>query len=191
MLSPIWNSYYMVHKTYTKITKWGGIFGLIVQLYKNNITITRLNIIKIVILVNWNSYVYIYSTMLGELSFSKYLLKCVNFNRIVITNSNGQLLINIICQRLRTTLRKIDFHFLSNWIRYDCGDSVHLDFEPNIIPCGLKLKDRKTVATIIFHSIWKEREFDSSECNINQILIGSNDIRLDWKNTSDQTCKRP
>ena len=36
------------------------------------------------------------------------------------------------------TLRKLVFHFLSNWMGYDGGDSFHFDFEPNWNPFGSK-----------------------------------------------------
>ena len=35
---------------------------------------------------------------------------------------------------LHATLRKLDFHFLSNRLGYDRGDSFLFDFEPNGIP---------------------------------------------------------
>ena len=37
-------------------------------------------------------------------------------------------------------LRKLLFHFLSNWMGYDRGDSFPFDFEPNGFPFGSKLK---------------------------------------------------
>ena len=37
-------------------------------------------------------------------------------------------------------LRKLYFHFLSNWMGYDRGDSFLFDFEPNGIPSGSKSK---------------------------------------------------
>ena len=40
------------------------------------------------------------------------------------------------------SLRKLDFHFLSNWMGYDRGDSFPFDFEPNEIQFGLKLKGK-------------------------------------------------
>ena len=39
---------------------------------------------------------------------------------------------------LHATLRKLDFHFLSNRLGYDRGDSFLFDFEPNGIPFGSK-----------------------------------------------------
>ena len=40
------------------------------------------------------------------------------------------------------TLRKLVFHFLSNWIGYDRGDSFPFDFEPNGILFGYKSKGK-------------------------------------------------
>ena len=39
-----------------------------------------------------------------------------------------------------STLRKLNFHFLSHWMGYDRGDSIPFDFEPNGIPFGSKSK---------------------------------------------------
>ena len=39
-----------------------------------------------------------------------------------------------------TTLRKLVFHFLSNWMGYDRGDSFPFNFEPNGNPFGSKSK---------------------------------------------------
>ena len=38
------------------------------------------------------------------------------------------------------TLRKLVFHFLSNWMGYDRGDSFPFDFEPNGFSFGSKSK---------------------------------------------------
>ena len=35
-----------------------------------------------------------------------------------------------------STLKKLYFHFLSNWMGYDHGDSFSFDFEPNGSPFG-------------------------------------------------------
>ena len=40
--------------------------------------------------------------------------------------------------KLSGTLRKLVFHFLSNWMGYDRGDSFPFDFEPNGISFGSK-----------------------------------------------------
>ena len=40
------------------------------------------------------------------------------------------------------TLKELAFHFLSNWMGYDRGDSFPFDFEPNGIPIRLKLKGK-------------------------------------------------
>ena len=39
------------------------------------------------------------------------------------------------------TLRKVVFHFLSNWMEHDRGDIFPLYFEPNWIPFGSKSKE--------------------------------------------------
>ena len=39
-----------------------------------------------------------------------------------------------------STLRKLAFHFLSNWIEYDRGYGFPFDFEPNGISFGSKSK---------------------------------------------------
>ena len=52
------------------------------------------------------------------------------------------------------TLGKLYFHFLSNWMEYDRGDSFPFDFWTKLISIWCKI-ERKTVTTIIFHSIWK------------------------------------
>ena len=39
------------------------------------------------------------------------------------------------------TLRKLVFHFLSDWMGYDRGYSFHFKFEPNGIPFGSKSKE--------------------------------------------------
>ena len=44
--------------------------------------------------------------------------------------------------QLNYTLRKLYFHFLSNRMGYDRGDSCPLDFEPNGIPFGSKSKGK-------------------------------------------------
>ena len=38
-----------------------------------------------------------------------------------------------------------DFHFLSNWMGYDRGDSFSFNFEPNVIPFGSKCEIRSIV----------------------------------------------
>ena len=43
--------------------------------------------------------------------------------------------------RLRT-LRKLYFHFLSHWMKYDRGDSYPFDFKPNGFPFGSKSKGK-------------------------------------------------
>ena len=43
----------------------------------------------------------------------------------------GNTLVVVIC-----TLRKLYFHFLSNWMGYDRGDGFPFDFVPNWIPFG-------------------------------------------------------
>jgi len=40
------------------------------------------------------------------------------------------------------TLRKLYFHFLSNWIGYDRGDNFPFKFEPNEIPFDSKSKGK-------------------------------------------------
>ena len=40
------------------------------------------------------------------------------------------------------TLRKLDFHFLTNCMGYDRGDSFPSDFEPNGNPFGSKSKGK-------------------------------------------------
>ena len=49
------------------------------------------------------------------------------------------------------------FHFFSHWMNYNYSGRFPLDFEPNKIPFCSKSK-KKTVPTIIFHSIWQEME---------------------------------
>ena len=41
-----------------------------------------------------------------------------------------------------STLRKLYFHFLSNLMGYDCGDSFPFNFEPNGNPFGSKSKEK-------------------------------------------------
>ena len=52
------------------------------------------------------------------------------------------------------TLTKLAFHFLSNWMGYDHGDSIPFDFEP-FLSIWFKI-ERKTVTTIISHWMWME-----------------------------------
>ena len=47
-----------------------------------------------------------------------------------------------LCKFESYTLWKIDFHFLSNWMGHDHGDSFPFDFEPYKIPFGSRLKEK-------------------------------------------------
>ena len=78
------------------------------------------------------------------------------------------------------TLRKIDFHFLSNGEEYDCGDSFLFNFEPNGFPFGSKSVKRKIVTTIIFSSIWTVMEINFSEC-IFLFLWSKSDWNYFWR----------
>ena len=49
------------------------------------------------------------------------------------------------------TLRKLYFHFNSNWVGYDRGDSFPLYFEPNEIPFGSKAKGKPSPRSYPIH----------------------------------------
>ena len=49
-----------------------------------------------------------------------------------------------------TTLRKLYFHFLSNWIEYDRGDSFPVDLEPNGKVQNVLLSNVKGKINIVF-----------------------------------------
>ena len=88
--------------------------------------------------------------MEGECSTSgatKYLISRYNINKIH----------SCFTIQHKYTLRKLQFHFLSNWFGYDLGDGFPYDFEPNGISIWFKI-EWKTVTTIIPHSIGKEME---------------------------------
>ena len=48
---------------------------------------------------------------------------------------------------------------------YVYSNTFPFDFQPNRITFGFKI-DRNTVTTVIFHSVWKEREIYFSEYNV-------------------------
>ena len=100
--------------------------------------------------------------------------KVFQFTKIVMTRSNwssfradlctdwaGKSFINnSICRLPRThqfghletsTLRKLVFHILSNWMGYDRGDSFPFDFEPNGIPFSSKLKGKLSTRSYPIH----------------------------------------
>ena len=56
------------------------------------------------------------------------------------------------------TLRKLVLHFLSHWMGYDRGDGFYFRFGTKWVSIWFKI-ERKTVTTIISHSIWKEMEY--------------------------------
>ena len=49
---------------------------------------------------------------------------------------------NLFDRPRSSTLRKLVFYFLSNWMGYDRGDNFPLDFEPNGFPFGSKSKGK-------------------------------------------------
>ena len=52
-----------------------------------------------------------------------------------------------------TTLTKLDFYFLLNWMGYDRGDSFPFDFEPNGNPFGKEIYSIvKFIQTIFLES---------------------------------------
>ena len=59
--------------------------------------------------------------------------------------------------RISSTLRKLAFHFLSNWMGYDRDDSFPFDFEPNGNPFGSKSKGKLSPRSypIQFERKWK------------------------------------
>ena len=54
-------------------------------------------------------------------------------------------------------LRKLDLHILSNWMGYDRGYSFPFDLDQMKFYLVQKI-ERKTVTTIMSHSMWKEME---------------------------------
>ena len=62
-------------------------------------------------------------------------------------------------------LRKKYFHFLSNWMGYDCGDSFFFRFWTKWNSNWLKIQ-MKAVTTIISHSMWNEMEIQFSQCSV-------------------------
>ena len=69
--------------------------------------------------------------------------------------------------RLIAALRKLVFHFLSNRMEYDRGDSFPLDFEPNEILFGLKLKRKLSLRSYLiqFERKWKHSFHPSLQLN--------------------------
>ena len=54
-------------------------------------------------------------------------------------------------ERIQSTLRKLYFHFLSNWMGYDGGDSFPFDFGPNEIQFGSKSKGKLSPRSYPIH----------------------------------------
>ena len=65
------------------------------------------------------------------------------------------------------TLRKLVFHFLSNWMGYDRGDSFPFDIEPNGIPFGSKSKGKLSPRS---YPIQCERKWKYSFLSVRQFF---------------------
>ena len=88
------------------------------------------------------------------------------------------------------TLRKLVFHFLSNWMGSDRGDSFPFDFEPNGFPFGSKSKrkllpwsypiecERKWNVSFLSASPWEHKAFGRRivPVSLQKFLIGVNDL---------------
>ena len=89
----------------------------------------------------------------------------MKFNNIIWThrdsiftvNEYNYIIVHIIKLVLFShTLKKLAFHFLSNSMEFDRGDSFPFDFEPNGIPFGSKSKGKLLPRTypIQFEKKW-------------------------------------
>ena len=66
------------------------------------------------------------------------------------------------------TLKKLYFHFLSNWMGYDRGDSFPFDFEPNGILFGSKSKGNLSPGP---YPIQYERNWEYSFLSVVKLLL--------------------
>ena len=73
--------------------------------------------------------------------------------------------------RRQFTLRKLYFHFLSDLMGYDSGDSFLFDFEPNGIPFGSKLKEKLSPRS---YPIQCERNWKYSFLSVQKLNIFHN-----------------
>jgi len=81
-------------------------------------------------------YAYILVRLLLDLNCWWWIL--VFFPREITRNNPSIFSLNSFC----TSLGKLVFYFLSNWMGCDCGDSFPFDFEPNGFPFHSKSKGK-------------------------------------------------